>query len=320
MNSLLVVEDEVLTAEMLTRYFEKAGYEVLTAQTGADAVRKAVYYQPQVVILDIMLPDTDGYTVCKKLRGDARTSSIPVIFLTQKDSRSDRIDGLELGADDYLTKPFDVEELRLRVQMILNRLGETGSKPLVDPATSLPNVELMTERLPELLDERETVFVDVQIRHHAEYTAKYGAAAADQVVKTTAKLIGDLLQQVDPDRSLLGHPRVDHFLIGLPWRALERLQTQLPSRFDELVARFYDYPDQQRGRMWHEAGDVPFMSLAIMRVKAGALRVLVAQHQRRHRGGRIVRLAAEARTLRGTARQPGGRGYYPGGTGSSSSS
>src|SRR5688572_24569164 len=115
MNKILVVEDEVITSDLLRRYFEMVGYEVVSALTGANAIKMADEVEPEVIILDIMLPDMDGYEICRQLRSEERTRRIPIIFLTQKDERRDRLDGLGLGADDYITKPFDVEELRLRV-------------------------------------------------------------------------------------------------------------------------------------------------------------------------------------------------------------
>jgi DNA-binding response OmpR family regulator len=108
---ILVVEDDPDISQMLRLYFDSQGYEALTVMRGKDALDVCRKKQPNVVVLDIMLPDMDGYDVCRELRGSLRTSHIPIIFLTQKDERSDKIAGLELGADDYITKPFDIEEL-----------------------------------------------------------------------------------------------------------------------------------------------------------------------------------------------------------------
>src|SRR5512140_2918061 len=136
MNKILVVEDESLTQDMLRRFFEIVGYEVLKATNGVDAVKQAVDGQPNLIILDINLPDINGYEVCRRLRAEDRTRRIPIIFLTEKDDRRDKLTGLELGADDFLTKPFDIEELRLRVHNIIQRMGGTA---LVDARTSLPS-------------------------------------------------------------------------------------------------------------------------------------------------------------------------------------
>ncbi|MGF1506388.1 MAG: response regulator transcription factor, partial [Anaerolineae bacterium] len=171
MNKLLVVEDEVITSELLRRYFQIVGYEVINALNGSDGGRLAIEEQPVVIILDIMLPDIDGFEVAKKLRADDRTKQIPIIFLTQKDDRRDKLSGLSIGVDDYVTKPFDVEELRLRVHNIIDRFGGT---PLVDARTSLPNTALIKERLPNLLDAPDAVFLDAQIVGLGPYGEQYG--------------------------------------------------------------------------------------------------------------------------------------------------
>ncbi len=107
---ILVVEDDVDISNMLNIYFTAQGYEVDVAGRGNLALELTRQNLPHLIVLDIMLPDIDGYEVCRQLRLSTRTSHIPVIFLTQKDERSDKLQGLELGADDYITKPFDVED------------------------------------------------------------------------------------------------------------------------------------------------------------------------------------------------------------------
>lgn len=100
---ILVVEDDFDISNMLRIYFTGQGYDVQVAPRGGDALTLTRKQLPQLIVLDIMLPDMDGYAVCRELRQTTRTSHIPIIFLTQRDERSDRIAGLELGADDYIT-------------------------------------------------------------------------------------------------------------------------------------------------------------------------------------------------------------------------
>ncbi len=274
MNKLLVVEDEVITSDLLRRYFEMVGYDVVNALNGTDAVKLAVEQKPEVIILDIMLPDMDGYTVCKKLRADARTDHIPIIFLTQKDERRDLLDGLGLGADDYVTKPFDVEELRLRVHNIISRMGGT---PLVDPRTSLPNLDLMKQRLPKVLKEPDSVFLDVQVSQWIDFGKKYGPVAANQVIRGAAKIIGDLLHEVDPKNSFIAHPRDDHFLLAVKGdAAIQRVEKELSERFSSRVKSFYDETDVKLGKMQIDAKNLlPLMSLKMVRVNIDALKGLV---------------------------------------------
>lgn len=274
MNKLLVVEDEVITSDLLRRYFEMVGYDVVNALNGTDAVKFAVEHKPEVIILDIMLPDMDGYTVCKKLRADARTDHIPIIFLTQKDERRDLLDGLGLGADDYVTKPFDVEELRLRVHNIISRMGGT---PLVDSRTSLPNLDLMKQRLPKVLKEPDSVFLDVQVAQWIDFGKKYGPVAANQVIRSAAKVIGDLLHEVDPKNSFIAHPRDDHFLLAVKGdEAIKRVEKELPPRFASRIKSFYDETDLKLGKMKVDAKtQVPLMRLKMVRVNIDALKDLV---------------------------------------------
>jgi DNA-binding response OmpR family regulator len=117
-QSVLVVEDEPSIASFVAAYLKNAGYAVRTAGTGGDALRQVASDQPALVVLDLMLPDIDGIEVCRRIRQD---SDMPILMLTARDEDVDKIIGLEVGADDYLTKPFNPRELVARVKAILRR-------------------------------------------------------------------------------------------------------------------------------------------------------------------------------------------------------
>jgi two-component system phosphate regulon response regulator PhoB len=127
---ILVVDDEPEAIELLEFSLTQAGFNTLRATDGAEAIRKARSALPSLIILDLMLPEIDGLEVCKMLRRDPATKSIPIIMVTAKAAEIDRVLGLELGADDYVTKPFSPRELVLRVKKLLDRRqvagGETG--------------------------------------------------------------------------------------------------------------------------------------------------------------------------------------------------
>ena len=118
-TKILVVDDEPDTVEMIEVNLKAHGYEVLSAGGGEEALQKARAALPDLILLDIMLPEVDGMEVCKILRRDPRTSGIPIVMLTAKAGEIDRVLGLELGADDYVTKPFSPRELVLRVKRLL---------------------------------------------------------------------------------------------------------------------------------------------------------------------------------------------------------
>jgi two-component system phosphate regulon response regulator PhoB len=121
MQRVLIVEDEVDIADLIMFNLQRSGYEVLKAHDGIAGTEIAIRERPDLIVLDLMLPGRDGYSVFREIRRDARTSRIPVIMLTARAQTEDRIQGLEAGADDYLTKPFSPKELVLRVNAILKR-------------------------------------------------------------------------------------------------------------------------------------------------------------------------------------------------------
>lgn len=126
---ILVVDDEPEAVELVEFNLRQAGFDVTTAADGAEALRKARTQSLALIVLDVMLPEVDGLEVCKLLKGDSATASIPIIMLTAKATEIDRVLGLELGADDYVTKPFSPRELVLRVKRLLQRgLAQTGRR------------------------------------------------------------------------------------------------------------------------------------------------------------------------------------------------
>ena len=130
-ETILIVEDEKDIVKMLEYNLKKEGFKTLSARDGEDALDLAVRQRPDLVILDLMLPGIDGLEVCKNLKGDTKTASIPVIMLTAKSQESDKIVGLELGADDYMTKPFSPRELIARIKAVLRRVKEKDKLPEV---------------------------------------------------------------------------------------------------------------------------------------------------------------------------------------------
>jgi DNA-binding response OmpR family regulator len=120
-KKLLIVEDDADTVEMLSLFFEEEGYRVLSTAWGQDALKLGQELLPDVILLDIRLPDINGFEVCRQLHNSFQTSHIPVICLTEKKEQIDKIEGLEAGAVDYMTKPFNLHELKLRVRNALRR-------------------------------------------------------------------------------------------------------------------------------------------------------------------------------------------------------
>ena len=135
---LLVVEDEPNILELLAASLRYAGFEVVTAAAGTDAVQAAQRHRPDLIVLDVMLPDMDGFEVLHRLRGGGTRT--PVLFLTARDSTEDKVRGLTLGGDDYVTKPFSLEEVIARIRAVLRRTRGDGSEP--PPRLKFADLEL----------------------------------------------------------------------------------------------------------------------------------------------------------------------------------
>jgi two-component system, OmpR family, phosphate regulon response regulator PhoB len=129
---VLIVEDEPDIRELLAFHLEREGYHVTRSRTGADALRQVRARPPDLILLDLMLPELGGLDVCRRLRQDPRTASVPIVMLTARGEEVDRILGLELGADDYIVKPFSPKEVVARVRAVLRRAGaRDGAAPVV---------------------------------------------------------------------------------------------------------------------------------------------------------------------------------------------
>lgn len=244
---ILIVEDEPNTAEMLRIYFESLGYEVETAGTGTQAVEVAKQTVPDLVLLDIRLPDIDGYEVCRRLRGQRRTAHIPVVFLTERRERLDKLAGLELGAVDYITKPFDVQELRLRVRNILRR-GDR--QPVTHPVTGLPYATLVDERLSEMMSESRWAVVAVALEGLEGFGDRYGFVARDDVLRAAALIVQRAVSEGQASSAFVGQLDDTCFIAIAEPDDAERIRQQLRARLGEAVAFFYPHADweaAQRG-------------------------------------------------------------------------
>ena len=131
-KKILIIEDEKDIVEMIKYNLNKEGYATSTLFRGRDAVSSVKKDQPDLVILDLMLPDIDGFEICKELRANERTAYVPIIMLTAKSQEADKVTGLELGADDYVTKPFSPRELLARIKAVLRRKAPRAIKKTIE--------------------------------------------------------------------------------------------------------------------------------------------------------------------------------------------
>jgi len=240
-SKILIVEDDLDVAEMLNAYFRVQGYEVFTVNWGEDGIRACQTSQPDLVILDIRLPDIDGYEVARRLRSNRRTQLIPIIFLTEKSERLDRLEGLELGADDYITKPFDVQELRLRVRNALRRASQDS---LTNPITSISDGLLVDEHLGECLHKLGWAMLTISLKNLDDFREAYGFVASDDVLRAVSLMVQNAIREIGGTEDFVGHlSPTDFVLITSPERT-ELLRERIRNRLEQSLEYFYPIKDR----------------------------------------------------------------------------
>ena len=241
---LLIVEDDIDIANMLKIYFTGQNFGVEVAHRGGDALDKTRRNLPNLIVLDIMLPDIDGFEVCRILRTSTRTSHVPIIFLTQKDERSDKLQGLELGADDYITKPFDIEELKLRVQRAITRAEQQS---LTDPRSGLPSGRLIEEQLRQVIRQERWAFIDNRLNQFEAFREVYGFLAADDVLRFVAMLINEVVDALGTQDDFIGHAGEDNFVVITREENASAIQKRLKERFAQEILSHYNFIDRENG-------------------------------------------------------------------------
>ena len=239
--TLLIVEDDLDIAEMLDAYFRVQGYNVLTANWGEDGVRLCNSSHPDLVILDIRLPDIDGFTVAERLRSNRRTGDIPIIFLTERRERNDRLRGLSLRAEDYITKPFDIQELRLRVR---NALHSSKRGALTNPVTSFPQGMLVNERLEVVLKESGWSMIVVSLDHLDHFREVYGFVASDDLMRAVSLMLEEVHKAIGGKEDFLGHLTPSDFLLITRPDKTSVIIERITQRLEKSLRYFYR--DQDR--------------------------------------------------------------------------
>lgn len=276
-QTILIVEDDLDLAEMLNAYFSIQGYKAQAVAWGREALKLAAEIFPDLIVLDVRLPDIDGFEVCTRLRESHRTRNIPIIFLTERDERVDRLHGLEMGVVDYITKPFDIQELRLRVR---NTLRRAATMSLENPVTGLPESAAVDKALQGMVggQYRDRGLLVVTLRGLNSFREMYGFIASDDVLRVTSLTISRAASEIGGEDAFCGHLNEHTFVIVLPADQLDTLEQRIQERIGGSLEYFY--PGSNRGpnattndrlRLLMEqvrAEDGPFLSVSDLKTKA----------------------------------------------------
>ena len=267
---ILVVEDQADISGLLKIYFTSQGYEVMTAMRGHIALELARKNPPHLALLDVNLPDMTGYDIGKALRANARTKHIPIIFLTARGEKSDKMTGLgEVGANDYIVKPFDIEEVHLRVR---NNLAQAREKSRTHPVTGLPTADLINEELRRLLSNEPWALAMVHINGFDTFTQAYGSVVGEDVLKFGALLINEVINEVGGPEDFLGQLVTgrDFLLTTIPER-VRPIVERITERFDQEIGLHYSYPDRKKGYITVKQADGSERQETMMVVGIGVL-------------------------------------------------
>ncbi len=266
-DKILVVEDAPDISSLLKIYFTSQGFEVMTAMRGQIALDICRKTPPNLALLDVNLPDMEGYDIGKVLRSSARTRHIPIIFLTARGEKGDRIRGLgEVQAEYYIVKPFDIEEVHAIVKGALDRARQ---KNLAHPVTNLPTAELINDQYRQLVSSSGWALAQAHINGFETFTQAYGAVVGEDVLKFTALMLSDVVNELGSQEDFIGQMVVGpDFVITSSVEHLKVIGAKLCERFDAEIGLQYNYKARRNGYIVvnDEQGNlkqVPLMSLSV---------------------------------------------------------
>jgi len=267
-ETILVVDDEAHIVELAQMYLEQAGFRVRTAGDGAEALEAVEREPPALLVLDLMLPEVDGWDVCRRVRSGRSAPQLPIIMLTARDEDLDRILGLELGADDYVTKPFDVEELNLRVG---NAMARSEYESLTSPTTGLPGGQLIEQRLRQLVPRDGWGIVYVGVKRLGQFGEAYGFVASEEVLRFTAMILIQTVDRLGTLDDFIGHVGSDEFIVVTEKERAPRLAQKVKERFDANVGTHYNWQAREQGYLVVEDEDGHEVKADLMTLTAGVV-------------------------------------------------
>lgn len=264
-ETILVVDDDPDIARFVEVNLRSAGYEVSVAGDGEEALERATELRPDLVLLDVMMPRLDGFEVAQRLRKNPQTANTSIIMLTAKALSSDKVTGLQSGADDYIIKPFDPIELLARVKGTLRRAKEMRN---LSPLTGMPgNIRIQEEIERQVREHRPFAVLYVDLDNFKTYNDKYGFVRGDRLIQGTARMIQDAVMANDTD-GFVGHVGGDDFVAVVEPDVAEDVAKAVCDRFDTDRALYYEDDDLDRGfvRMEDRKGveqDIPLVSVSV---------------------------------------------------------
>jgi diguanylate cyclase (GGDEF)-like protein len=263
---ILIADDESDIRLVVRTRLELDGFTVIEARDGAEAVHMAQSESPDLIVLDVMMPEMDGIEVCNRLRASLSTRNIPVIMLTARASRDDKLSGLTKGANDYITKPFDMKELSQRVR---NTLDWSRQQRSASPLTGLPgNHSINDEIRRRLSEQRSFALLQIDIDHFKAFNDYYGYGRGDEAIQLLARILSDSVARLGGEEGFVGHIGGDDFVVLSACDAAEPIGEEIIEKFNTAALQLYDEEDRSRGHVdvlnrRHVVERFPLMSVTL---------------------------------------------------------
>ncbi|MDB5080736.1 MAG: hypothetical protein JWP00_2660 [Chloroflexi bacterium] len=245
MSRILVVDDEPLIVEIIAETLAPEGYQITKAYSGEEALYRLGQEPPDLVLLDLMLPGMDGLEVSRQMQQDARLNHIPIIMITAKTAPHDRKTGYQRGADDYITKPFDTDELILRVRSQLQHLQHKTKSSL----TGLPGGQQVEAAIEEWTADpaakRAVVYTDIE--NFREYNQAYSFAQGEKLIQRAAGCLDQALSEKGNPGDFLGHIGGAEFVVLTTSEKSYQVAERAADLFKQVIPEFFSNSDQVKG-------------------------------------------------------------------------
>jgi len=268
-KKILIIDDSELMVKLTKDILGANGYEVVSASNGIDGIKMVAAEKPSLVLLDIVMPGMNGFEVCKLLRKDESNNLMPIIMLTSQENEEDKLKGLELGADDYITKPFNPRELLSRVKNTLLRIDRNR---WANPLTGLPgNIEIQTEINHRIAKEMKFSVIYLDVDNFKAYNDVYGFAKGDRVIKIIADILVDVVHASGSKGDFIGHIGGDDFVIITTPEYADGICESIIKEFDKVAPEMYSDEERKAGYIYSTTRKGDAQCFPIMTISMGVV-------------------------------------------------
>ncbi len=245
MSKILVVDDESSIVELIEENLAMEGYHTSHAYSGEEALELMRHDQPDLVLLDVMMPGMDGYEVSRQMQADPQLNHIPIIMLTARSATPDKVMGYSRGVDDYITKPFDSDELLVRVRAQLHHLYHED----ISDITGLPGSQAVEKAIKQRSSDPSKPWniIYVDIERFTIYNENYSFLEGDELIKATANLLHEAVRERGNPDDFLGHVGGDNLIIITTPDKTKGICKLAAAKFNAIILQYYTASDRNQG-------------------------------------------------------------------------